>query len=155
MSFWSGFRIHKLDFEFISWISKSFRNDPSAWCNCLPMAITSSFQLWFAHCLKRWTPDFPIFETIYSMYKMDAETCSKIFLKVKVYIAIRFLSSKFPCSWILLHASFPMFSWLLSYSIMVISHIPNSWYLHLTFLYGPWVLTHLFPHLAISWSFKI
>ena len=34
------------------------RNFRSTWCGCLQMAITSSFSLWFAHCLKRWTPDF-------------------------------------------------------------------------------------------------
>ena len=131
-----------MDFEFISWISKSFRNDPLALCSCFQMAITSSFQFWFAHCLKCWTPDLPSFKTIYCMYKMDSKKCSNFFLKVKVYITIRFLTSKFPCSWILLHASLPMFSCLLSYSIMVISYLPNSWYLHIVFPHGPWVLTH-------------
>ena len=37
------------------------------WCSCLPMAITSSFQLQFAHRLKRWILDFPSFEMVYSM----------------------------------------------------------------------------------------
>lgn len=155
VSFRSGFRIHKLNFEIISWISKSFRNDPPAWCSCLQMAITSSFQLRFANRLKRWTPDFPSFETIYSMYIMDSRKCSKFVLKVRVYNAIRFLSSKFPCSSILLYASFPMLSCLLSYSIMVIYHPPTSWYPCFAFPYIQWVLTHLFPHLALSWSFKI
>ena len=141
-----------MDFEFIS---KLFRNDPSTWCSGLQMTITSSFQLWFAHRLKHWTSDFPSFETIYIMYKMDSRKYSKFFLKVRVYNVIRFFSSKFPCSWILLHASFPMFSCLLSYYIMVIFHLPNSWYPRLAFAYNPWVLTHLFPHLALSWSFKI
>ena len=154
-SFWSGFRIHKLDLKFISWISKSFQNDPLARCICLQMSITSSFQLRFAHRLKRWTPEFPRFKMIYITYKMDSIKCSKFVLKIRVYVTIRFLSSKFPCSWILLHASFSMFSCLLSYSIMVISHLLNSWYPHIYFTYGPWVLTHLFPHLALSWSFKI
>ena len=144
-----------MDFEFISWISKSFRNDPSTWCSCIQIAITSSFQLQFTHYLKHWTPDFMSFEMIYSMYKIESGKFSKFSLKIKVYIAIKFLSSEFLCSWILLHASFPMFSCLISYSIMVISHLPNSWCPHLTFPYGPWVLTHLFPHLAISWFFKI
>ena len=155
VSFWSGFRIHKLNFEIISWISKSFRNDPPTWCSCLQMAITSLFQLQFANRLKRWTPDFPSFETIYSMYTMDSKKCSKFSLKFRVYNVIRFLSSKFPCSWILLHASFPMLSCLLSYSIMVISHLPNSWYPCLAFPHGPCVLTHLFPHLTIFLFFKI
>ena len=123
VSFQSEFRIHKMDFEFISWISKSFRKDPLAWCSILQMAITSSFHLWFVHHLKLWTFNFPRFETIYSMCKMDSRKCFKFVLKFRVYIAIRFLSSKFPCSWILLHASFPMLSCLLSYSIMVISHL--------------------------------
>ena len=154
MSFRSGFRIHKLDFKFISWIWKSFRNDLSTWCSCFQVVIISLFQLQFAHCLKRWTHNFPSFETIYSMYKMDSVNCSKFVLKVKVYIVIRFLSSKFPYNWILLHVSFPMFSYLLSYCIMVISHFPNSWYPRLVFPHGSWVLTHLFPHLTFSWSFK-
>ena len=46
-------------FKFMSWISKSFRNGPSALRNCLQMTITSLFHLWFAHCLKRWTSNFP------------------------------------------------------------------------------------------------
>ena len=124
-----------------SWISKSFRNDLPTWCSCLQIAITSSFHLQFVNCLKRWTPDFPSLEKIYSMYIMDSRKCSKFVLKVRIYNAIRFLSSKFPCSWILLHASFPMFFCLLS-------HFPNAWYPRLAFPYGPWVLTHLFPHLA-------
>ena len=145
----------KVDFEFLSWISKSFRNDPSTLYSCFQITITSLFQLRFAHRLKRWIPDFPSFKTIYSMYTMDSIKCSKFVLKVKVYNAIKFLSSKFPCSWILLHTSFSMFSCFLSYSIMVIYHLPNSWYPHLTFPFGSWVLTHLFHHLAIFWSFKI
>ena len=149
---WCHFEV---DFQFISWISKSFRNDPPAWCSCLQMAITSSFQLWFTHRLKSWTPNFLRFKTIYSMYTMNSIKYSKFFFKVRVYNAIRFLSSKFQCSWILLHPSFPMFCCLLSYSIMVISHLPNALYPHLAFPYGPWILTHLFPHLALSWYFKI
>ena len=133
----------------------SFRNDLPTWCSCLQMAITSSFQLRFVHCLKPWTPDFLSFKTIYSMYIMDSTKSSKFVLKVRIYNAIRFLSSKFPCSWVLLHASFPMFYCLLSYFIMDIYHLLNSWYPRLAFPYCPWVLTHLFPHLALSWSFKI
>ena len=54
----------------------------SSWCSYLQMAITSSFQLWFAHYLKHWTPDFPSFEMIYSMCIMDSRKCSKIFLQL-------------------------------------------------------------------------
>ena len=145
----------EMDFEFISWILKSFRNDPLAWYSCIQMAITSSFLIQFAKCLKRWTSDFPSFEMIYSMSKMDSRKCSKFFLKFKVYVTTKF--------WVLnFHAAescfMPHFSCLLaffSYSIMVISHLSNSWYPHLAFSHGPWVLTHLFTHLIISWSFKI
>ena len=49
--------------------------------DCLQTTITSSFQLWYAHCLKRWTPDFPIFETILSMYKMNSTKWSKCVLQ--------------------------------------------------------------------------
>ena len=52
---WGNF---ELDFEFISWISKSFRNGPSNMHNYLQIIITFSFQLWFSHCLKYWIPDF-------------------------------------------------------------------------------------------------
>ena len=41
------------------------------------MAITSLFQLQFAHHLKRWIPDFLSFEKTYSMHKMDSRKCSK------------------------------------------------------------------------------
>ena len=54
----------------------------SAWCSCLQMAITSSFQLRFAHRFKRWTSDFPSFEKIYSMHIMDSRKCSKFFLQL-------------------------------------------------------------------------
>ncbi|RVW95436.1 hypothetical protein CK203_028714 [Vitis vinifera] len=59
------------------------------------MAITSSFQLRFANRLKCWTPDFPSFETIYSMYIMDSRKCSKFVLKVK---STYFGSNQFPAS---------------------------------------------------------
>ena len=42
----------KLDFEFISWISKLFQNGFSYLCSYFQMAITSLFQLQFAH---RWS----------------------------------------------------------------------------------------------------
>ena len=122
-----------MDFEFISWISKWFRNAPSALRNFLQMTITSPFQLWFTHHLKCWIFYFPSFETIYSLYKVDSGKCSKFVLKFKVYFYHHILSSKFPCSWILVYASFPMFSYLLSYFIMAISYLPDSWYPCLAF----------------------
>ena len=53
-----------------------------AWCSRLQMTITSSFQLQFAHRLKRWTLDFSSLKKIYSMYTMDSRKCSKFFLKL-------------------------------------------------------------------------
>ena len=56
---------------------RSLRNWSSAWCDQLPMALTSSFQLRFTHRLKRWTADFPSFEKTYGMHKMDSGKCFK------------------------------------------------------------------------------
>ena len=53
------------------------QNWPSAWCDWLSMAITSSFQFWFTHHLKCWISDFPSFEMTYSMHEMDSRKCSK------------------------------------------------------------------------------
>ena len=58
------------------------RNSFSAWCSCLQMAITSSFQLRFAHHLKHWIADFPSFEIIYSMYTIDSRKFSKFILQL-------------------------------------------------------------------------
>ena len=58
------------------------RNFSLAWCDCLQMAITSLFQLRFAHRLKRWTYNFLSFEIIYSMYKMNSRKCSKCVLQM-------------------------------------------------------------------------
>ena len=68
-----GFAAAKHLAKFRKWISirscemgfglRNFRSSfRITWCNCLQTAITSSFQLQFAHCLKRWTPDFLSFE---------------------------------------------------------------------------------------------
>ena len=85
-SFRIGFQIYKLNFEFISWISKwSF-----SFTQLSSNDNTSSFQLWFAHRLKCWTLDFPSFVMIYSMSKMDSWKFSKFILKVKLYVASRF-----------------------------------------------------------------
>ena len=64
------------DFTAKGWFH-SLRNWPSAWCDRLPMALTSSFQLWFMHRLKRWITDFLSFETTYSMHQMGSSKCSK------------------------------------------------------------------------------
>ena len=61
---------------------KVMRNSFSAWRSYLQMAITSSFQLQFAHCLKHWTPDFSRFKMIYSMWIMDFRKFSKLALKL-------------------------------------------------------------------------
>ena len=54
--------------------------DISAYClhSCLQTALTSSFQLQFVYCLKFWTPDFPSFETRYSMHNLSSRKCSKM-----------------------------------------------------------------------------
>ena len=71
------------------WLVRNFsiwiwllRNSFSAWCSRLQMAITSSFQLWFAHYLKHWSPDFPSFKIIYSMYTMNSIKCSKFVIQL-------------------------------------------------------------------------
>ena len=55
----------------------ALQNWPSAWSDLLPMALTSSFQLRFVNRLKHWIIDFLIFETTYSMYKLDFRKYSK------------------------------------------------------------------------------
>ena len=73
---------------------RSLRNWSSAWCDQLPMALTSSFQLWFMHRLKRWIADFPSFETTYSMHQMESRKCSKSVQKFlsSWILHVRFLS---------------------------------------------------------------
>ena len=41
------------------------------------MAITSSFQIQIAHCLKHWTSDFLRFKTTYGMHNFSSRKCSK------------------------------------------------------------------------------
>ena len=55
----------------------SLRNWPSAWCDCLLMALTPSFQLRIAYRLKRWIDDFLSFKMTYSMHKLSSKKCSK------------------------------------------------------------------------------
>ena len=64
------------DFVAKGWF-RSLRNWPSAWCDWLPMAITSLFQLRFTYHLKHWIADFPRFETTYSMHEIDSRKYSK------------------------------------------------------------------------------
>ena len=70
------------------------RNWPLAWCDWLPMALTSSFQLRFANRLKRWIADFPRFELKYSMHQMDFKNCSKSVKRLMSswILHVRFLS---------------------------------------------------------------
>ena len=64
------------DFVAKGWF-RSPRNWPSAWCDRLPMALTPSFQLRIAYCLKHWIFYFPSFETTYSMYNLSSRKYSK------------------------------------------------------------------------------
>ena len=80
----NGIWIAKWHTSACRWFRKlilQLQNFLSTWCNCLQMAITSSFQLWFAHRLKRLTHDFSSFETIYIMCKMDSRKCLKCVLR--------------------------------------------------------------------------
>ena len=66
------FKFRTLEFQF-----RKVRNCPSAWCSCLPKAISFSFQIQIIHGLKRWILDFLRFQMVYSMKKMDFGKCSK------------------------------------------------------------------------------
>ena len=50
---------------------------PLAWSDLLIMAVTPSFQLRIAHCLKHWIVDFLSFKTTYIMHKLNSRKCSK------------------------------------------------------------------------------
>ena len=82
--------------NFATWRTpfRSLRNWPSAWCDWLPMSITSSFQLWFAHRLKLWISDFLSFETKYSMHKIESRKGSKSIQQLlsSWILHVRFLS---------------------------------------------------------------
>ena len=67
----------KADFAAILLWFRSLRNWPLTWCDQLPMALTYSFQLRFAHCLKRWISDFSSFKMTYSMHNLSSRKCSK------------------------------------------------------------------------------
>ena len=49
---------------------------------CLQITTTSSFELWFVHRLKCWTPEFPSFKTTYSIHKMNSRKCLKCVLQL-------------------------------------------------------------------------
>ena len=105
--------------------------------------------------MKSWTLDFPSFEIIYRMIKIDFGKYSKFFLKFKVHVITRFWVLNFHATWwILFHASFPMFVCLLSYFVMFITHLPKLWYPCLAFHRSSWILTRLFPHLTFLLIFQ-
>ena len=58
-------------------LDSTVRNFLLARCSFLVMTINFPFQLRFEHRLKRWVSNFPSFETVYSMYKMDSRKFSK------------------------------------------------------------------------------
>ena len=73
----NGTRVPRGGFTAAKHLAKFRSSFRSTLRNCLQIAITSSFQLWFAQHLKRWTSNFLIFKTTYSMHKMDSRKCSK------------------------------------------------------------------------------
>ena len=109
--------------------SHSLQNWPSSWYDQLPMALTSSFQLWFMDHLKRWIDDLLSFETRYSMHQMGSRKYSK---------SVQQLMS----SWIL-HVRFlsllsSLHSWFVFGKGLQIS---KAWILHVNELpiYLPWI----------------
>ena len=67
----------KADFATILLWFRSPWNWPLAWCDRLPMALTPSFQLRIAYCLKHWIFDFPSIEMTYSIHNLRSRKCSK------------------------------------------------------------------------------
>ena len=67
----------KADFAALLLWFRSLQNWPSTWCDRLPMALTSSFQLRIVYRLKRWIADFTSFETKYNIHKLSSRKCSK------------------------------------------------------------------------------
>ena len=85
--------LHSLKFKWPKTILNSsyqFWAHYSSLPSLLQMCVTSLFLLWFAHCLKRWTPDFLSFKTICNLSKNDLGKCSRFQFKVTVYVAARF-----------------------------------------------------------------
>ena len=84
----------------------SLRNCLSSWCNLLPMTITSSFQLWFVHRLKRWTPDFSTSKwhmvcikwTLGSAWNVSKSCCPLEFLHVR-FLSLFSLFAFLICFW--------------------------------------------------------
>ncbi|RVW18736.1 hypothetical protein CK203_098122 [Vitis vinifera] len=73
---------------------------PSAWSDLLAMAITPSFQLRIAHRLKHWIVDFLIFETTYSIHKLDF---TLVLYVSELSIALPWIPNNSPQSHIALH----------------------------------------------------
>nr|CAN71351.1 hypothetical protein VITISV_023814 [Vitis vinifera] len=69
----SGFAAGETPFQMVS----RLRNSSSALRACLQTTITSSFHIQITYCLKRWTPDFPRFETRYGMHNLSSKKCFK------------------------------------------------------------------------------
>ena len=114
----------------------NLRNCLLAWCNCLPMAITSLFQLWFAHHLKRWTPDFPNFEMKYSMYGLQEvlEMCPADALILNFFMLDSSLYFSFLHSWLALAKCYeaPKLSFFMNLSFKLVCHelykdLSHSW----------------------------
>ena len=65
--------------NFATWRTpfRSLQNWPSTWCDRLPMALTSSFQIRIMHHLKHCISDFSSFETKYNVHKLSSKKCSK------------------------------------------------------------------------------
>ena len=70
----SWFRSCETPFQMAS----RLRNSHSALSACLQTTITSSFHLQITYRLKRWTPDFPSFETRYHMHNLSSGSASKM-----------------------------------------------------------------------------
>ena len=106
---------------------KGLRNSFSTWCSCLQMAITSSFQLRFAHRLKSWTPDFPSFEKIYSMYIMNSRKCSKFVLKLLHFWISHSMRNCFMLDFSLYFSSLHLLIGLETYCQGLQKILPHSW----------------------------
>ena len=118
------------------------------------MAITSSFQLWFAHCLKSWTFDFLRFKMISSMYKMDSKKYSEFVLKSEYMLPSDFLVLNFHAveSCFMPHfscflPSFLLHNGRLSYSkLMISSSYLFSWSMSLDSLISSFNPFLIFQH---------
>ena len=129
MDFATWFATAKMEFQLAKWHTCAWRwfhsretpceisqvdfisqlwNFRTAWCSCLQMAITSSFQLQLVHHLKRWTPDLPRFEKTYSMHDMDSRKYSKYVQQLLScwILHVRFLCFSSLHSWLALEKNY-------------------------------------------------